>query len=174
LPDRWEEKLEMANAGLVLLGAALTFLATLFVERWKLIRASQAAALMIARELESHQLRLGQVVWADERDFSYEFRFPSPAWSAYSTALLAGAPLHHAEAVLEWYAAMAVLGGMLSRQATPEGSEMTGPPRTRLREALDEAYEAAQRLAARRVLRRPTVQRRSPLFEQPAGDHEPN
>jgi hypothetical protein len=165
----------MADAGLVLLGAALSYIATLLVERWKLIRASQVAALMIARELEYHRIRLSQAIWADQNpDITYELRFPSSAWSAYSSALLAGAPMRHAQAVLDWYATMTVLGGMLGRQATPEGPLMIGPDRTRLHETLEEAYAAAQGLAARRVLGRSALQRPSPLFEQPTEDHEPN
>jgi hypothetical protein len=101
----------LTQAGLVLLGAALAFVATLFIERWKLIRASQTAAYIVARELELHKIRFAMVIRADAiPNAEYQILFTSQAWAAYGSALLAGAPMRHAEAVLNWYATLNVLG----------------------------------------------------------------
>jgi hypothetical protein len=75
----------------------------------------------------------------------YQLQIPSPVWGAQGFALVAVASAREAEAVLNWYASMAVLGYALSKRVGPEGSSLTGPDRTRLHAA----HSAAQRLAAR-------------------------
>ena len=158
----------MEPIGLVLLGAALSFAATLLIERWKLIHASRTAAMMVLRELEFHNQRLALAAMLDQNEqATYELRFPSTVWSAHGSALLAGAPPQEAQAILNWYASMAVLGYILSRQVGPDGPHITGPERVRLQKALTDARGATRRLAIRWSLRK-SVQLSPSLFDEVA------
>jgi hypothetical protein len=141
--------------GLVLFGALVGFVATLIGDRWKLVHASRTAAMMVVRELEFHKLRLRMAVALDQLpEAQYQLMFPSPIWSAHGSTLLAGAPPQEAEAVLNWYASMAVLGYALDKRIGPEGPQLSGPDRSRLQAALTEAHLAAQRLTVRWSLRK--------------------
>jgi hypothetical protein len=149
----------MDEVGKVLLGALVGFIATLIGERWKRIHASKTAAMMVIRELEFHRLRLSMAAALDQHEqAAYELKFPSPIWSAHGATLVAGAPPKKAEAILNWYASMEVLGYTLGKQIGPEGPELSGPDRHRLDIVLSEAQSAAHRLAVRWSLqrRRPT------------------
>ena len=111
--------------------------------------------MMIVRELEFHKERLSMASMLDQHENAeYELRFPSPVWSAHAAALVAGAPPQDAEAILNWYASMAVLGNTLGKRIGPEGAALSGPSRKRLQEVLTEAHLSAQRLAVRWSLRK--------------------
>lgn len=66
----------MTELAFILLGAALSFVATFLIERWKLTHASQTAALMIIRELEFHNSRLTFAIMIDQYpNAEYEHSF---------------------------------------------------------------------------------------------------
>lgn len=140
----------------VLLGVVAGFVFALISERFKQIHASKTAAMMVVRELEFHKQRLGMAFVLDEDEGApqYELMFPSPVWTANAATLVAGAPPQEAEAILNWYASMAVLGYKLGKSIGPEGPVLIGPNRERLQQVLTEAHLAAQRLAARWSLRK--------------------
>ena len=145
----------MEEIGKVLFGALVGFVAALVGERWKQVQASKSASMMILRELEFHKQRLNMALLYDQHEqIEYELKFPSPVWAAHGAALVAGAPPQEAEAVLNWYASMTVLGYTLGKRIGPNGSEFIGPDRQRLQAALTSAHLAAQRLATRWSQRR--------------------
>jgi hypothetical protein len=145
----------MGEIGKVLFGAVVGFVAALIAERWKRIHTTRTAAMMIIRELEFHRHRLNMAVMLDQHEQAeYLLQFPSPVWTAQGSALVAGASARKAEAVLSWYASMAVLGYALSRRVGLEGPSITGPDRARLHAALSDAHSAAQRLAMNWSLRK--------------------
>jgi hypothetical protein len=140
----------MEEIAKVLFGAIVGFFAAVITERLKLIHASRTAALMIARELEFHNLRLNMAMSYDQHpQAEYILNFPSTVWLANSTALLAGAPAQETEPLLNWYASLAVLGYELQKRIGPTGAELTGPDRARLQVALTEAHSAAKRISVR-------------------------
>jgi hypothetical protein len=139
----------MGEIGKILLGAAIAFIATLVIERWKQVHASRAAAIMVLRELEFHRQRLQMATSLDQSPYEYDLKFPMPVWNSQGTALVAGAPVKQADAILQWYALMTVLGNSISKTTTPQGTQLGGPDRTRLKAVLDEAYFAAQKLSER-------------------------
>jgi hypothetical protein len=158
----------MEEIAKVLFGAAIGFIAALTADRWKQIQSSKTAAMMIVRELEFHRQRLNMVLALDQNNQAeYELKFPSPVWSAQGATLVGGAPPQEAEAILNWYASMSVLGYTLSKRIFPEGPELSGPNRGRLQAALSEAHLAAQRLAVRWSLRK-SRQISSSLFDDVA------
>ena len=134
----------------VLFGAVVGFFAAVITDRLKLVHASRTAAMMIARELEFHKLRLNMAVSYDQHpQAKYGLTFPSTVWLANSASLLAGATTREAEALLNWYASLAILGYELHKRIGPNGPELSGPDRARLQVALTEAHFAAQRIAVR-------------------------
>lgn len=156
----------MEEIGKVLFGAVVGFVAALISERWKQIHASKIASMMIVRELEFHKMRLSMAVMYDQDEQAqYELSFPSTVWSTHATTLVAGAPPQEAEAILNWYASMAVLGYTLGKRIGPEGEVLSGPNRKRLQEVLSEAHLAAERLAARWSFRKGRL-RSSSLFDE--------
>jgi hypothetical protein len=145
----------MDEIGKVLFGGVVAFIAALIGERWKQIHASRTAAMMVVRELEFHKQRLSMVsIYDQQEQTTYDMTFPSPVWSAQGATLVAGAPPQEAEAVLNWYASMAVLGYVLGKRIGPNGPEFSGPNRQLLQAALTAAHLAAQRLAIRWSLRK--------------------
>jgi hypothetical protein len=161
----------MTEIAAALVGGAATFVATLLVQRWILVRKSRAAALMLVRELEFHNERLGLAKMLDQHpEAEYELKFPSPVWSAYGSDLLAAASLRNSEAVLNWYSSMAVLGYVLGRRIQPDGPQTTGPNRERLQEVLTAAHNAAQRLATRGSLRHKGTMELSPSLFGPLSE----
>ena len=137
----------------VLFGAAIGFVAALIGEAIKRRRASQVAAMMIVRELDFHMQRLELAVSADKNpDAMYTLMLPAPVWTAQSVALLAGAKPRESEALLNWYATLAVLGYQISKQVGPGGVNIVGPDRSRMVEALSDARTAALRVASRWLL----------------------
>lgn len=112
------------------------------------------------------QLRLRVASSYDQHpEAEYTLKFPCVVWLAQNQILLAGAPARDAEALLNWYASLAVLGYELHKSIGPNGPELSGPDRERLRVALSEAHSAAQKIAVRWTLKK--NRHRSPsLFEK--------
>jgi hypothetical protein len=160
----------VTEVGLVLLGAVLSLAAALFIERWKLVRSGRAAALLILRELQWHEDRLRLAIMADQVPTSlYELKFSSTVWSGQGPALIAGAKLQEAEAVLNWYGSMTVLGFLLARWQEPGGAKVTGPDRRELYDALNRARDAVERIARTGIFRRRITLTQS-LFGSPISE----
>ena len=141
----------MREICLLLLGAALTLATTFAIKRSKLIRASHAAAFLILRELESHEIRFALSTELDEHpDATYELRFPSAAWSAHRPALLSSALLRDAEPILNWHATVTALGFALACIPGLHGAQITGLERGRLQGAFSRAHDGARRITERR------------------------
>lgn len=138
----------VAEIGLILLGALLSFAATLFVETWKQRRAARAAAAMLLTELEFHSSRLAFATQLDSLPgATYDLKFPAPIWSAHAGVLMTGFSLTKTTPILRWYATMNYLGFRIARQIGPEGDSLVGPPRDELAESLQDAIAATRKLA---------------------------
>ena len=160
----------MTELELIILGALLTLLTSFILERWKYRRSSQAAALLISRELEFHKMRLEIVKEADQyQESEYDMLFPAEVWSAQNGSLVTGVSPKRTEAILNWYGSMAVLGNVLSRRNGPEGPQLSGPDRERLNEALEKAYEAAIIIAEKGGVFSSKLIRSNSLFEPTPG-----
>ena len=137
----------------VLFGAAVGFIAAGLGDAIRRRRASQVAAMMVLRELDFHRQRLD---WAQALDASsdaqYALMLPTPVWAAQCEPLLAGTAARQAEALLNWYATLQVLGHQIGRQIGPSGPELIGPDRSRMADALLAARRAALQLASRSLL----------------------
>jgi len=155
----------MDDIAKVLLGAVVGFVAAIIGEHLKRVHTSRVAAMMIVRELAFHQQRLNVATILDQNpNATYELKLPSPVWTAQASALLAGAPARRVEPILNWYASITVLGFSIGRYPGADGVQLTGPDRSRLSAALNDAYEAAVRLARHWSIRSRTIAP-LPLFE---------
>jgi hypothetical protein len=142
----------MDDIAKVLFGAAAGFVAALVGEHIKRIRASQVAAMMLIRELDFHRQRLDLAIQYDQEPaVAYGLKFDAPIWTAQSGNLLAGANAKQSEALLNWYATLAILGYSIGKQLGPDGPCLIGPDRLLLSEALGNARVAALKLASRSV-----------------------
>ena len=121
----------------VLFGAAVGFIAAVLGDAIRRRRASQVAAMMLLRELDFHQQRLEGAQSLDASpEAQYGLVLPAPVWTAQCEPLLAGAKARQAEALLNWYATLQVLGHQIGRQIGPSGAQLIGPDRARMADAL--------------------------------------
>lgn len=139
----------MSEVASALLGALVSFVCTLMMERWKQVRAARTAALLMIKELDFHRQRLALVSALDESNAEYGMKFPSTVWAEQGAALIDGASLRDAEPIINWYGTLEVLGYELKRLLGPDGMQMIGPDRAHLQTALLSARNAAQRLAGK-------------------------
>ncbi|MGB1262418.1 MAG: hypothetical protein ACPG52_05860 [Cognaticolwellia sp.] len=147
----------MEQMGFIFLGAALSFVAALFIERWKVFRKSRAIALLSIEELEFHKLRLNIAISAVgiSEDVTFMQKFPSTIWDAVAPQFLEGANPYLAEPIIHWYATLAILGNQIERYAGPNGIEQTGPDLSKLSNALNLAFESALKQANRYSINEP-------------------
>ena len=152
------------------IGAAITLIATLGVERWKVARA---AAVMLMRELEQHRRRVSMALWCDQfPEATYELVIANPEWSKHGSAYVLGARFKESITVVDWYATMNVLGLRLQRSLNSDGQPViVGPDRERMLMLLDPAIAAVRQTAMRRrLLRRPELPYGLALFDSSGPD----
>lgn len=108
----------MTDSALVILGALVgalsSLVTTMWIEHWKLKRASRAAASLILHELEEHQEMLHAAVYAEGiPGAQYRILFSFAAWKSVHSLLLPGASAADSAALMYWYSFLESKGFVL-------------------------------------------------------------